>query len=78
MLSNAKIQNLLTYLEVTTTLFDTRFPTPTLLHLMTWWGEWDVQQRVMMRNKETLAREKGEFCVFDKMQVVVERGWKHV
>jgi hypothetical protein len=45
---------------------------------MTWWGEWDVQQRVMMWNKETLAREKGEFCVFDKMQVVVERGWKHV
>jgi hypothetical protein len=33
MLSNAQIQNLLTYLEVTTTLFDTPFPTPTLLHL---------------------------------------------
>jgi hypothetical protein len=179
MLSNVQIQNLLTDLEVTTTLFDTPFPTPTFLHLgltlccynippiachaacpatsaeqqtdiycrapsphftfeccvvyadnitstsnpillnplvkvgyegsaykavhsretnlsafqiyqalwtnrlrrwvaMTWWGEWDVQQRVMMWNKETLAREKGEFCVFDKMQVVVERGWKHV
>jgi hypothetical protein len=33
MLSNAQIQSLLIHVEATTTLFDTPFPSPTLLHL---------------------------------------------
>jgi hypothetical protein len=46
--------------------------------LMAWWREWEVQQRIMMWNKETGRSEKGELCIIDEMQVVVERGWKHV
>lgn len=45
---------------------------------VTWWKDWDVQQRIMMWTKETGEKEKGEFCVVDEMQVIYEKGWRHV
>ncbi|KAF2030340.1 hypothetical protein EK21DRAFT_100554 [Setomelanomma holmii] len=44
----------------------------------TWWKEWQVQQRVMLWTKNTGQEEKGEFCAINEMQVIMERGWKHV
>jgi hypothetical protein len=44
----------------------------------TWWKEWVVQQRIMLWTKVTGQEEKGEFCAINEMQVIMERGWKHV
>jgi hypothetical protein len=43
-----------------------------------WWKEREVRQRVMLWSKETGGTEKGEFCAINEMQVIEERGWKHV
>lgn len=37
-----------------------------------------VHSRVMEWGKDTGEKEPGEYCLVNEMQVIFERGWKHV
>lgn len=39
---------------------------------------WVVKKRVWKWESETAGRERGGFCLINEMQVIYERGWKHV
>jgi hypothetical protein len=48
------------------------------LFTTTWWTEFVVQKTIMKWTQETGGNEAGGFCTIDEMQVIYERGWKHV
>lgn len=43
-----------------------------------WFKERVVHSRVTRWTKETNEKEPGEYCLVNEMQVIFERGWKHV
>jgi hypothetical protein len=43
-----------------------------------WFKERVVHQRVAKWAEETGEKEPGEYCLVNEMQVIFERGWKHV
>ncbi len=43
-----------------------------------WFKERTVHSRVLKWVEETKEKEPGEFCLVNEMQVIFERGWKHV
>ncbi|KAH6620051.1 cryptococcal mannosyltransferase 1-domain-containing protein [Boeremia exigua] len=43
-----------------------------------WFKERVVHNRVMEWTKKSGRKEPGEFCLVNEMQVIFERGWKHV
>ncbi|KAF2132012.1 glycosyltransferase family 69 protein [Dothidotthia symphoricarpi CBS 119687] len=40
--------------------------------------EWTVHSRVKAWAEQTGGRERGEFCLINEMQIVMEWGWRHV
>ncbi|KAF1941526.1 hypothetical protein EJ02DRAFT_347580 [Clathrospora elynae] len=40
--------------------------------------EWAVRKRVKRWAEVTGEEERGEFCLIDEMQILYERGWKHM
>lgn len=43
-----------------------------------WFKKRVVHNRVTKWEKDTSEKELGEYCLVDEMQVIFERGWKHV
>lgn len=43
-----------------------------------WFKERVVHRKVTQWAKETQGKELGEYCLVDEMQIIFERGWKHV
>jgi hypothetical protein len=43
-----------------------------------WWKEQEVQKRISAWTKATGNTEIGGFCSINEMQVIMEKGWKHV
>jgi hypothetical protein len=48
------------------------------LFTLTWLKEWKVRQIIAMWMDHSGETELGEFCTINEMQVIYERGWKHV
>lgn len=42
------------------------------------WNDWVVSSRMSKWAKKTKGAEGGAFCLVDEMQILYERGWKHV
>lgn len=48
------------------------------LFALTWFKEMQVRQIIRMWMDGTGETEPGAFCAINEMQVIMERGWKHV
>lgn len=43
-----------------------------------WLKEWEVRKRVRKWSRQTGEEERGGHCLVNEMQVIFDRGWKHV